>query len=179
MQNKAVFLDRDGTINIDPGFLSDPNNITFFEGVIEGLQLLQKNSFSLYIISNQSGVGRGYFSLEQLDLVNNSLLNKLKKFNIIINGIACCVHTPDDNCACRKPKPGMILRAMDELGIDPKSSYMVGDSARDICAGREAGLFSILIAENEKTDDTSNCIGKPDAVVHSLLEAAQYILSMA
>jgi len=183
MKRKAVFLDRDGTLNIDRGFVHKRKDFVFIEGALEAVASLKKKGFIVVIVTNQSGVGRGLYTESDVHALHDYISDELRKLGAGIDRFYYCPHHPDasiekyrKDCACRKPRPGMILRAVRELHIDPKGSYMVGDSGRDIEAGKEAGLFSILIDENKENGDTENYAVKPDLVVRSLHEAAQYIL---
>jgi D-glycero-D-manno-heptose 1,7-bisphosphate phosphatase len=184
MKRKAVFLDRDGTLNVDRGFVHKRKDFVFIEGALEAVASLKEKGFKVVIVTNQSGVGRGLYTESDVHALHDYINDELRKLGAGIDRFYFCPHHSDapiekyrKDCACRKPRPGMILRAVRELDIDPKGSYMVGDSGRDIEAGKEAGLFSILIDENKKNGDTDNYSVKPDLVVRSLREAAQYILS--
>jgi len=186
MKRSAVLLDRDGTLNIDRGFLHKREDFVFIEGAIEALSRLKKKGFILVVVTNQSGIARGLYTEEHVNTLHDYVNDELRLHGTGIDRFYFCPHHPEapieryrKDCECRKPKPGMILRALSDLNIDPKTSYMIGDMARDICAGKRAGVRSILIHEHEETVDTLDCGEKPDLVVHDLLEAAQYILSIA
>ncbi len=143
--NRAVLLDRDGTINVDHGYLHDTELLEFLPGATEALSLLSAAGFKLIIITNQSGIGRGYFSEEQYREFNEALVSRLKIEGIEITATYMCPHSPTDNCHCRKPYPYMALQAIEQEEIDPTHSYMFGDKGSDVECGEAAGLTSRLI----------------------------------
>ncbi|MFW5850754.1 MAG: D-glycero-alpha-D-manno-heptose-1,7-bisphosphate 7-phosphatase [Bacteroidota bacterium] len=151
MKQKAVFLDRDGVIN--DGSLYYTYTIDDFhinDGVIEGLQLLQQNGFILIIVTNQSGVAKGIYSLHDVEKVHDYMIQKFRAHNIKVAGIYVCPHHPDiSSCECRKPKTGLFEKAVQDLSVDVSRSFMIGDSERDIIAGKTTGLQSVLIEKNE------------------------------
>lgn len=174
--NKAVFFDRDGTINIDTGFIDDPEDIIFIKGIKEALKKLQTNGFKLYIISNQSGVGRGYFSEEQLNLVNQKIIDELANAGIKIEGISCCIHHPNDGCLCRKPSPKMVLDFAKRDSIDLTRSFFVGDRLTDVETGKNAGCNTILLTmRNNFRIEDSEWID-PDYVAEDIIDAVEWIL---
>lgn len=142
---KAILLDRDGTINVDHGYMHDPTLLEFLPGVVEALQRLQGEGYTLIIITNQSGIGRGYFSEQQYNTFSDALINALSTQGVEIAATYMCPHAPSEECHCRKPYPYMPLRAIEEFDIDPKASYMFGDKASDVECGEAAGLTSRLI----------------------------------
>ena len=151
---KAAFLDRDGVINEDFGYVGSIDRFEFKEGIFELLGLLQDLGYELFIVTNQSGIARGYYSendfLKLMDLVKN----ELKKRNIEIKDIAFCPHHPDitGECDCRKPKPGMILDLAKKHNINLSNSIMIGDSNSDIKACENAGLFKCYKVEDSLFD---------------------------
>lgn len=148
---KAVFLDRDGVIN--DGSLYYTFKIEDFklnDGIIESLQLLQNDGYLLVIVTNQGGVAKGLYSEQDVELLHDYMTELLSSAGIIINGVYVCPHHSDVvNCSCRKPKPGMLLQAIEELNINPACSFMIGDSTRDIEAGEAAGIHSFKINKNQ------------------------------
>jgi D,D-heptose 1,7-bisphosphate phosphatase len=160
MMTKAVFLDRDGTINVDYGYVYRVEDLKLLPGVVEGLLKLQQSGFVLIIITNQSGVGRGYFSEEDVHNFNNQLVNHLSNLGIEIKDIYTCFHAPEDHCSCRKPSPDMILKALKEYDIDPAKSYMIGDKSSDVEAGEASGLTSFLINDNNNFESVTDKILK-------------------
>ncbi len=151
---KAVFLDRDGCIIEDKDFLTDPSEIRMLPGVAEGLRRLERAGFLLLIVSNQSGVARGYLDETRLEEIHERLTEMLLEQGVRVAGIYYCPHLPEGTvaryaieCDCRKPKPGMLLEAAKEHDVDLSVSYMVGDMLRDVEAGAAAGCRGILIGE--------------------------------
>ncbi len=148
---KAVFLDRDGTINInEPEYVHRKDDFKFVPGAIEALKKLSQTDYKIIITTNQSGIGRGYFTEKDLKLLHQWMLEKFKKEKIRIDKIYYCPHHPKDNCFCRKPKPGMIEKAVKDFGINLSKSWIVGDDKRDIAMGKEVNLRTILLGERVK-----------------------------
>lgn len=157
---KAIFLDRDGTLIVDTGYISKPEGVIYLPDVRKALDLMRSKGYALFIISNQSGVGRGFFSMEAVDKVNALIERDLGPFT----GIAVCPHTPEDECPCRKPHPFMIKRFLEKWKIDSKKSFMAGDKHIDAETGVNAGLAGILIGK-----ETDKCF----KTFPSLLDFAQ------
>lgn len=148
----AVFLDRDGTINIDKGYFYKPEDFEFEQGSIEAIRLLNEAGYRVIVISNQAGIALGHFNEEQVDNLHNWLRNELKQYGAYIDDFYYCPHHPKlgighykTACYCRKPSPGLFQKAADDWEIDFKKSYMVGDHNSDIEAGRAAGVKSIFV----------------------------------
>lgn len=142
----AVFLDRDGTVIEDRGYLRDPGAVRFLSGAIDGLRRLHDAGWPLVIVSNQSGVGRGIITATQAAAIHDRFTADLAEAGIALAGAYYCPHAPDRHCACRKPEPEMLLRAARELTLDLPSSVMVGDKTSDVEAGRRAGTRKIRFA---------------------------------
>lgn len=140
--HKAVFFDRDGTINIEKKYLSRPEDFEFIPGIFDLISAYQEEGYLIFIVTNQSGIARGYYSEADFQRLNYWLIDKFKEKNIIITKIYHCPHHPEitGNCNCRKPKPGMVFRALEEFGIDPAASILIGDKKSDILAGENAGI---------------------------------------
>lgn len=164
--NKAIFLDRDGTINIDYGYVHEIEKFKFIDGVIEGLKMLSDLEYILIIITNQSGIGRKMFSEEELNKLHSYMLDKLKEHNINITKIYYCPHTDEDNCNCRKPKLELFYKAVQEYDIDLEKSYAIGDKERDLEISKYEKVTGILLTDKI----VDNYICRPN-----LLEAAKYI----
>lgn len=174
---KAVFLDRDGTIIFDRGYTSAPAKVALMLGVANSLQKLANAGFVLVIVTNQSGIGRGYFTEKDMHRVNNRMLELLKKENLFIDAIYFCPHKPDDLCECRKPRPGLLFKAARELNIDIAASAMIGDKISDLEAGINAGCkCNILISSEKKLPSTIES-NKSVRIVNSLSEAVDILLS--
>jgi len=166
--NKAVFLDRDGTINEDIGYVYKIEDFKFIRGAIEGLQLLQKNGFKLIVITNQSGIARGYYSDSDFLKLNDDMNRILKENGIFFDGIYYCPHLKEA-CDCRKPKTSLFYKAMLEHNIDFSKSYAIGDNIRDLSICEVEDVKGILLSPNE--DNQLKYIMKRD-----LLSAASYIV---
>jgi D-glycero-D-manno-heptose 1,7-bisphosphate phosphatase len=171
----AVFLDRDGVIIRENNFQCDPRAIEFIPGAVGALNNLKTN-FLTVVISNQSGIARGYFTKEDVIRFQRALDEKLGKSKVAISGWYFCPHGPDEDCDCRKPKPGMILRAAKELPIDLEASWMVGDKSSDIGAGRAAGLKTILVKTGYAGKESGARNIEPDFVADDLHAAVDIII---
>ena len=145
MKTKAVFLDRDGTVITDVGYASDPDAVELIEGAGKALARIQERGFQLVLISNQSGIGRGWMKVQDLALVHARVEKLLSPYGVRLAGAFYCHHAPNDGCDCRKPAPGLLLDAAKELNICLRDSFMVGDQISDVQAGRSAGCKTILL----------------------------------
>ncbi|MDF2431775.1 MAG: D-glycero-D-manno-heptose 1,7-bisphosphate phosphatase [Mucilaginibacter sp.] len=180
---KAVFLDKDGTLVIDVPYNVDPDKIVLSDHCLKGLKRLQENGYLLILITNQSGIARGYFKEEDLIGVEQKIRDMLGHEEIALDGFYYCPHHPEGivtslaiNCDCRKPEAGMLLKAAKEMGIDLNSSWMIGDILNDIEAGNRAGCKSILIDNGNETEWLLNEKRQPLIKVKDIDEAAIYIL---
>lgn len=151
-KNKVIFLDRDGTINKDYGYVKDPNKLELLKGAVEGLLLFRDLGFKLIVITNQSGIGRDYYTLDDYHAVTDKLNEKLKEHSIILDDCYYCPHSPESNCACRKPSTGMLDKAIKKWNVDLDNSFFIGDKQSDIQAGINIGVTTLLISD---TDDKS------------------------
>ena len=142
---RYVVLDRDGTLNVEKGYLCDPAELELIPGVVEGLRVLQKHGFGLVVISNQSGIGRGIISRDVVEAINARLGELLHRQGVELDGIYYCPHSPDQNCSCRKPSPTMIYKAAKDLNFDPAESFVVGDKCSDVEMGKRANAVTILV----------------------------------
>jgi UDP-glucose-4-epimerase GalE len=179
MGRKAVFLDRDGTINVDPGYMSDPKQMGLIPGAGEALGLLKKAGFALVVVSNQSGVARGIIAPDALPRIHARLDELLAPFGATIDRYELCIHHPDAGCECRKPKSKLILDGARALSLDVASSYMVGDKHSDVQAGKNAGCkASVLVRTGHGLDTEPKLLaGEADFIGNSLADAAQWILA--
>ena len=144
--SKTIFLDRDDTIVPDRDHLDNVEGIELLEGAGEALRAMKELGFKLVLITNQSGVGRGYFPESMVHAQHAKLGQLLAEFGVAFDAIRFCPHRPTDGCECRKPRPGMLLDAGRELGTDYERSWMIGNSESDMAAGRAAGCRTIQIA---------------------------------
>ena len=147
MKNKAVFLDRDGTINTDSGYVYQIEDIEIIGGVIEALKIFQNEGYLLIVVTNQSGVSRGYYKEEDVDNFNNALKDILAESGVDIKQFYVCPHSLEDKCICRKPLPYLLYRAMEDHNIDPNLSFMFGDKTTDVVFGENACIRSFLITK--------------------------------
>ncbi len=150
--NKAIILDRDGTINVEKDYLHKIEDFEFEKGVIEGLKILSQLGYIFIVVTNQSGIARGYYSEEDLEILNNHIGEILLKEGIKIEKFYYCPHHPEKGvgkykveCNCRKPNPGMLEEAIKEFNIDREKSFMIGDNISDIEAGIRAKVTPILV----------------------------------
>ena len=150
--SKAIFLDRDGTINIEKGYLYRISDFEFLPGAVDALRMLQEAGYLLIIITNQSGIGRGYYTEEDFMILNEYMKSELLKMGVKISGVYYCPHLPDAEveryrkvCTCRKPSLGLFEQAVHDFGIDLSQSYAIGDKERDIaiCSGSNCRGFLI------------------------------------
>ncbi len=162
---RLALIDRDGTIIVDKVYLSDPNGIEFAPGAIEGLELLRDARFTLVLMTNQSGIARGYFDLATLSRIHDRLQSMLAVNELKLEAIYFCPHGPADGCDCRKPAPGMIIKAMRDLGFRPDEVVVIGDSDGDMGAAAAAGVIGIRVAADGK--------GPTIGVAHDFFEAAR------
>ena len=171
---RAIFLDRDGTINInEPEYIHTIKDFKFITGAISALKKLSKTDYKVIIVSNQSGIARGYYNQKDLEILHNWMLSEFKKKSIRIDKIYYCPHGPDDNCSCRKPKIGMFLEAVKDFDINLSKSWFIGDDKRDVIAGREANIKTIKIGDRMP----ENLKLEPNHYAKNLLEAVNVIIT--
>ena len=176
--NKALFLDRDGVINIDHGYTYKVRDLSLIDGVVEGLQAISHLEYKIFIITNQSGIARGLFEVDDLHFFMEHLLKILKKNNINITDYFFCPHHIEGTikvytkkCSCRKPEPGMLHDAQKKYNLDLSQSILIGDKETDILAGKNAGvLFNILI-----TNSTLSKRSQASYSAQDLIQAAKII----
>jgi D-glycero-D-manno-heptose 1,7-bisphosphate phosphatase len=178
MTGRAVLLDRDGTLIAERNYLSDPDQVQLLPGVAEALRRLAAAGFSLVVVSNQSGIARGYFDRARLAEIHERLERLLEAEGVVLSGIYVCPHAPADDCQCRKPRPGMVTAAAAALGFDPAQAWVVGDKPCDIDLGRGVGARTILVrtgygASHEAEGDApadyvvDDAIGMSDVILRS------------
>lgn len=174
---KAVFLDRDGTIARDVHYCRRPEDFEILPTVPDAIRLLNENGFKVVVITNQSGVARGYFTEETLAQIHDKMRRELARYGAWVDAIYYCPHHPDDRCECRKPKTAMFQRAAEEHDIDFDASYVVGDMQMDVAAGKALGCHTILVTTGPGKGE--DIIDPPDYVADSLLQAAHWIIKQA
>lgn len=174
--NRAVFLDRDGVIISEKDFIADINLLEYIPRSVEALRRIPSQYLKI-IVSNQSGIGRGYFTTAQVESFNKALIADLKKRGVSIDGIYYCPHRQEDNCDCRKPKTGLFESANRRFGIDFKGSWIVGDKSSDIRAGINIGAKTILVQTGYAGKEPSAQNIVADFTVKDLYEAVEIIRS--
>jgi histidinol-phosphate phosphatase family protein len=171
--NKIIFLDRDGTLNEDKGYTNKVRDYNLLPNTTKGLKKLQAQGFKLIIVTNQSGIGRGYYTEDQMHEFNNHLINDLKQENINIEEVLFCPHTPQKDCNCRKPKPKLIEPYFTP-DFDKNNSYVIGDRASDIELANNAGIKSVLVTTRSAEKDIGSN-STPTFIAEDLLDAANKI----
>lgn len=169
---RAVFIDRDGVIVEDPGYVHKLEDFKLIPNSVEGLKLLK--NYKLFIITNQSGIGRGYYKFEDFLNYSNRVLKELEKHKIKIEKTYYCPHKPEDNCECRKPKTRFLKEAEKDFDVDLKKSFVIGDRKGDFEMGRNAGCKTIHVLTGYGINAKNDV--KPDYFAKDLLEAAEWIL---
>jgi D-glycero-D-manno-heptose 1,7-bisphosphate phosphatase len=149
---RVVLLDRDGTIIVDKVYLADPADIEFTCGALEGMRLLRDAGFQLVLITNQSGIARGYFDEATVARIHERLQAMLADEGLVLDAIFCCPHGPNDGCSCRKPAPGMVHAAMCALKFSAAEAVVIGDNPADMGAAAAAGVAAIRIAPHGGVD---------------------------
>jgi len=177
--NKAVFLDRDGTLNYDSvDYVKNIAEFRLFPTTVAALQRLQSAGFKLVVITNQACIAKGLTTITAVEEIHQYLRNTLSAAGIELTGIYYCPHHPDENCDCRKPRPGNVLRAAREHAIDLKASFFVGDSHRDVETGFAAGCRTILVKTGVRQASHAKITEwpvQPDFVAEDLPAAAEII----
>jgi len=150
---KALFLDRDGVINVEKDYLYKIEDFEFIDGIIELTKYYQDNGYIIFVVTNQSGIDRKYYSEKDFSKLTSWMINEFSKKDVLINKVYHCPHHPSifGECSCRKPHPGMLLQANEEFGIDLSKSIIIGDKERDIEAGLNAGLKETYLFDESKT----------------------------
>ncbi len=179
---KCIFLDRDGTVNQEVGYLRRLSQIEILEGAAEGIRKWNENGFLVIIVSNQSGIARGYFSLETARQINAAIVQKLEHQGARIDDVYLCPHHEEGvlpeyaiRCTCRKPLPGLIWQARDRYQIDLSQSYMIGDKESDLAAARNAGCRGILVLTGYGRKEVHKITEKPYYIAKNLDDAARMI----
>jgi D-glycero-D-manno-heptose 1,7-bisphosphate phosphatase len=183
----AVFIDRDGTINIDGGYINHPDRFIIYPFAAHAIRLLNLHGFLCIIVTNQSGIGKGFYDLSVMQNINDKMLGAFEREGAKVDGIYFCPHDPEAkipeyrvDCDCRKPKAGMLIRAAAELPIDVKHTYMVGDKYSDIKTGFNFGSTTIMVNTGyglgERQLYGARWERQPDCTVENLLEAAKLII---
>ncbi len=180
--NKAIFIDKDGTLIKDVPYNVNPELIFLNDNVVEALAILRSNGYMLILVSNQDGIARGYFDKYDLMNVSSRIIELLAEEGVYLDAYYYCPHHPDGSipelsvpCNCRKPAPGMLLMAAREHDLDLSQSWMIGDILDDMEAGKRAGCKTIFYNNGNETVWEMNSFRKPDYVIADLIEAAEII----
>jgi D-glycero-D-manno-heptose 1,7-bisphosphate phosphatase len=175
---KVAFLDRDGTVIEDKDFIKTPDEIEFLPGSIEAIKVLKELGYKIIVISNQSGIGRGILTEEMVKKVNRSFLDRLNKEDAEIDALYYCPHRPEDNCDCRKPRTGLIQKAVEEQRLDLKDAVVIGDKLSDVELGKKLKVNTVLVltgyGKKEAEKANSHQI-KPDYIADTLYEAVNWL----
>ena len=157
MTIKTIFLDRDGVINKDIGYLHKIDECIFINGVFDACKYFISLGYNIIIVTNQSGIARGFFSERDFQILTSWMITKFQKNNINILDVFHCPHSPSSNCNCRKPQPGMFILAKNKHSINMEKSWMIGDSDRDIRAANLAGIKkTIMVRSGEKVNESKS-----------------------
>lgn len=183
---RAVFLDRDGTINVEAGYLHHLDDLVLMPGAADAIRRLREAGFLCVLATNQSGPARGYYGEDHVFALNRRLLDLLEAEGTTLDGVYHCPHLPDGTvpaftqaCACRKPEPGMLLQAARDLGIDLAQSFMVGDKATDVEVAHRAGCRGVLLRSGygeRVLEGRYQFVPEADFVADDLAHAANWIL---
>jgi D-glycero-D-manno-heptose 1,7-bisphosphate phosphatase len=170
---KTIFLDRDGVINKEVGYLYKIEDFAFIQGVFKACKYFQDLGYKLIIITNQSGIARGYYSEEDFHTMTKWMIEQFNAQNIDILDVFFCPHGPDSTCQCRKPRPGMLLEAQDKYNIDIKNSWMIGDKEADVGAANAAGIDNTILVKSGHIIDEAN--SKAKFILKSIKDSIQII----
>lgn len=180
MKKFAVFVDRDGTICFDKHYLADPSGLELIPTVAEGIKKLNEAGIPVIVITNQSGIGRGYFTEQQLEAIHDRLESLLAANGARVDDIFYCPHMPDSGCDCRKPRPGMLLQAQNEYGLDLGRSFVIGDRMLDVEMAHSVGAKAILVPEPgdqyQVEKEMKNSSEEPDFIADSFVGAVEWLL---
>lgn len=173
----CLFIDRDGTLIEERNYLSDPEQVALIPGAAEAVRMAREAGWLVVVLTNQSGVGRGYFSLSDVERVNRRIEQLLEREGAGLDGIFVCPHAPEENCPCRKPRPGLVEEAARQLPVDLARSWMVGDKTADIELARNAGLRGALVLTGYGAEAAEEAGGLAEFVASDLGEAVRRILA--
>ncbi|HRV94863.1 MAG TPA: D-glycero-beta-D-manno-heptose 1,7-bisphosphate 7-phosphatase [Anaerolineae bacterium] len=176
---RAIFLDRDGVICENrPDYVKSWREFEFLPGAKQSLAALRYLGLPIIVVTNQSAIGRGIVSTNDVETIHHRMTAEIQAYGGHITHVYCCPHHPEEGCDCRKPQPGMLLQAAQDLGIDLSCSYMVGDAATDLLAGQQAGCHSILVLTGRGLTQLPRALGsvnKQFTITRNLMQAAGYI----
>ncbi|MEN8256081.1 MAG: D-glycero-beta-D-manno-heptose 1,7-bisphosphate 7-phosphatase [Verrucomicrobiota bacterium] len=164
-ERRALFLDRDGVVNVDRGYVSCVEDFEFMTDVFSVLRSLSSKGYLLVVVTNQSGIGRGYYTEEDFQKLTSWMLKRFADEGVEITAIYSCPHSPEEGCSCRKPEPGMILQAKEELGLNLSSSWMIGDKESDMQAAKAAGIPSRVLLGTEPSPSSTHAVESLEALL--------------
>lgn len=174
-QISAVFLDRDGVVNVEKNYLHKVEDFEFLPDVIDAVRRYNEKGYVVVVVTNQSGIARGYYGEEEYQKLTEHMLSLFEKYGAKIAAVYHCPHHESDGCDCRKPLPGMLLRAKEELGIDMASSWMIGDKESDVQAAKAAGVgHALLVRTGHEIDEAASCA---DKIVNGIFDTIDLINS--
>lgn len=174
-KNRAAFLDRDGVVIEEVNYLSDPRRLRLIPGAAAAIRSLREAGFKVVVVSNQSGVGRGYFTKAALKRIDAKLRRELKKKGARLDAVCYCPHAPEDHCPCRKPKTQMLRRVQRRFKLDFDRSVFIGDATTDVKTARNAGCLALLVRTGHAGKDGNFKI-KPDRAFKDLAAAASWVI---
>lgn len=169
-----VIFDRDGTLIVEKNYLADPDGVELLPDAAAAIETCAAAGLGVIVVSNQSGVGRGYFGMDAVERVNARMIELLGAAGRRVERIYICPHAPEQNCECRKPKPGLVLQAAQELGLDPRRSFVVGDKLSDVELARNAGARAVLVSTGYGGAAEVGLL-PPDSIAAGAGEAAAWI----
>ena len=170
---KVIFLDHDGVINQEVGYLHKSKNFKFIDGIFEACKYFQSLGFKVIVVTNQSGIARGYYQETDFHILTKWMLVQFYNQDIDILDVFFCPHGPNSTCKCRKPKPGMLLEARDKYGINMAKSWMIGDKETDIDAANAAGVSNTILVKSEYSIDGTT--SKAKFILESIKESTQFV----
>jgi len=177
----VVYLDRDGTLNFDPGYLNQPEQLRLLPGAGQAVARLNRAGFKTVVLSNQSGLARGLITQDQLEAIHQRLRELLAEDGARLDGVFVCPHHPDEGCACRKPAPGLVHRAQRELGVSPDNAIVIGDKASDVELARNVGALAVFVRSGNVPEEEQARMAErglaPDYVARDLTGAVRWILA--
>jgi D-glycero-D-manno-heptose 1,7-bisphosphate phosphatase len=174
MTIKTIFLDRDGVINVEKNYLHKIDDFEFISGIFNACNYYKNLGYRIIIVTNQSGISRGYYSTKDFEILTNWMIKKFQSRQVEILDVFHCPHSPNDNCKCRKPMPGMLLEAQKKYRIDMSNSWLIGDKEEDIIAAHDSGINNtIIVRSGHKIDELNS---KAKYVLNSIAESVKVIV---
>lgn len=174
----AVFLDRDGTINVEVSYIGNPDQLVMLPGAAAAIRRLNQAGLPVVVVTNQSAIGRGYFPAAAVAAVNQRMYAELAQADAWVDAVYLCPHRPDEGCACRKPAPGLLMQAAAELNLDLTQSMIVGDRFTDLAAGAAVGCRTVLVLTGHGAEEwQQGGAPAPDYVAADLVQAVEWWLA--